>query len=238
MKLYVYADESGAFDKVHNDLFVYGGLVLAGAEAKDDAARRYIAIERKIREANSAHDVHPELKASFMTLKERKRAFQSIKKPGCHQFAVIVNQRALRDEVFDSKKRKQRFLDYALKRGIKRGIVQALREDGIPRESIDSVTVVVDEHSTSTCGEYNLMESINEELRNGMFNPTWQLFFPPVFTHGIPEIPVAYVDSSKVPLVRASDITANWVFMAERDRETYPHAIEALEGRCTLLRLP
>lgn len=53
MKLYVYADESGAFDKVHNDVFVYGGIVLVGADAKADAERRYAAMESRIREATS-----------------------------------------------------------------------------------------------------------------------------------------------------------------------------------------
>ena len=43
VKVYVYADESGTFDKVHNELFVYGGVVLVGAGARDDAARRYSA---------------------------------------------------------------------------------------------------------------------------------------------------------------------------------------------------
>ena len=28
MEIYVYSDESGVFDKVHNELFVFGGLIL------------------------------------------------------------------------------------------------------------------------------------------------------------------------------------------------------------------
>ncbi len=238
MRLYVYADESGAFDKFHNDVFVYGGVVLLGTAAKDNAVRRFLAIEREIIFASADHDPKAELKASQMTLKERKRSFTSIERPGCHQYAAIVDQQALYDAIFDSKRRKQQFLDYALKRAVKSGIVEALRLAGVAKEEVDSVTVVVDEHSTSTDGRYNLQETTDEELRRGMFNFNYRKFFPPVFAHEIPKVKVAYVDSSKVPLIRAADVTANWAYMAERDRASYPHAYEMLKSRATIIRLP
>lgn len=238
MKLYVYADESGAFDKVHNDTFVYGGVVIAGAAAKADAEHRYAAMESRLRESKPGFEDGSEIKASRLDMRSRKRVFASIERPGCHQFAVIVDQKALNDQVFDSKRRKQRFLDYALKRGVKEGILEAMRLNAISPRDVDAISVVVDEHSTSTDGKYNLAESINEELRNGMFNPTWQVFYQPVFGNWLPEIPVSYVDSSKVAMVRAADITANWAFMAERDKETYPKALDLLSTRATVLRLP
>ena len=135
-----------------------------------------------------------------------------------------------------SKRRKQRYLDYALKRGVKSGIVDALRLQGIAASEVDAVSVVVDEHSTSIDGKYNLAESVDEELRCGMFNPTWQTSYPPVFSDWLPKIPVSYVDSSKVAMVRAADVTANWAFMAERDKETYPRAYEML-SKATVLGL-
>lgn len=162
MRLYVYANESGAFDKVHNDWFVYGGLVLVGHEAKTHAERRYIAMEREIIASSDKLHEGDEVKASRMTLRERKRVFRSIARPGCHQFAVIVDQKKCHANIFDSKRRKQRFLDYALKRGVKQGIIDALAIGNIPPSEVDGVRVVVDEHSTSTDGKYNLVESINE----------------------------------------------------------------------------
>lgn len=48
MDLFVYSDESGVFDYLHNDLFVFGGLILLGKEAKEIACRRYIAAEKVI----------------------------------------------------------------------------------------------------------------------------------------------------------------------------------------------
>lgn len=238
MKVYVYADESGTFDKLNNEWFVYGGLVLVGSDAKNDAARKFVSIEREIKNRDRAHDVDAEMKAVSMPLRERKRVFKSINSEGCRRFAVIVNQASLHDGIFDSKRRKQCFLDYALKRSIKEGIVDALRVTNVRASEVDAVSVVVDEHSTSTCGKYNLVESINEELRYGTFNATWNKFFPPVFDASMPKIPVAYVDSSRVPLIRAADITANWVYMAIRDRDKYPDELKSIRRDVTLLELP
>jgi hypothetical protein len=238
MKVYVYADESGAFDKIHNDWFVYGGVVLLGSSAKRDAERRYIAIERKIKRLSVSLDAADEAKASRMTLKERKRAFSSISRLGVYQFAAIVDQKRCHDNVFDSKRRKQRFLDYALKRGIKYGLENALRAEGYRTSDVDAVSVVVDEHSTSTDGKYNLAQSINEELRFGVFSPGWNTFHEPLFSADLPAIPVSYVDSAKVTMVRAADITANWAYMAVRDQLSYPAAYRYLSDRAFVLRLP
>ena len=34
MEIIVYSDESGTFDKIHNDIFVFGGIVFLGTEAE------------------------------------------------------------------------------------------------------------------------------------------------------------------------------------------------------------
>lgn len=238
MRLYVYADESGTFDQRHNRLFVYGGIILAGAAAKEETTCRFIALERSIRDSSRVHAGAPELKASSMTMRERKRAFMSLRNEGCRQFATIVDQTRLREEVFDSKRRKQRYLDYALVRGIEDGIRRILRTGRIARNEVDSVSIVVDEHSASTRGRLDFAESINDALRCGEFDHTWSTFFPPVFSREIPAVSVAYVDSRNVALVRAADITANWAYMATRDKGTYPRAFAALRAQSSLLQLP
>ena len=35
MNFFVYSDESGVFDRVHNDIYVFGGLILTGKEEKE-----------------------------------------------------------------------------------------------------------------------------------------------------------------------------------------------------------
>ena len=45
MDIFVYSDESGVFDVDHNDIFVFGGIILLGKGAKDDCARKYAHAE-------------------------------------------------------------------------------------------------------------------------------------------------------------------------------------------------
>lgn len=49
MDLFIYSDESGVFDKEHNEIYVYGGLIFLGKELKDSYARKYIAAEKVLR---------------------------------------------------------------------------------------------------------------------------------------------------------------------------------------------
>lgn len=45
MNIYIYSDESGVFDKEHNDYFVFGGLILLGKEEKENWSRKYSSIK-------------------------------------------------------------------------------------------------------------------------------------------------------------------------------------------------
>jgi hypothetical protein len=46
MNIYIYSDESGVFDKEHNDYFVFGGLIFLGTEDKENWSRKYSSVER------------------------------------------------------------------------------------------------------------------------------------------------------------------------------------------------
>lgn len=237
MKLFVYADESGVFDKAHDDLFVYGGVIVL-ASRRENSIRQYLALEQDIRAHSNGELDGVELKASYLSMKDRSRVFRLIPHYGCWQFATIVDQTRALDSIYVDKKTKQRFLDYALKRAIKHGVCSLFASKALAKSDVSAISVVVDEHSTSTNGRYNLEESINNEFRFGTYNMTWDQHFSPVFGPSFPPIPVSYVDSARVPLVRAADVTANWVYRAERDKNSYPAALESVCKRVSLLRLP
>ena len=234
MRLYVYADESENFDQAQNDLFVYGGLVVPGDTAKTDIEHQYSAVESSIRQESGKAD---ELKASYLSMRQRKRLYNVVERSSCTQFGFVVNQQKLRGSVFSSKGRKQRYLDWALKMGVKYGILKAMRDGTAPRDEIEGIVVFVDEHSSTTEGIYNLRESINEELRAGMYDSSGR-FHEPVFSTDLPKIPVRYLDSKTVTLIRAADVTANWIFRAERDRDSYPQAMTRIERSAAIHRHP
>ena len=110
MNLFVYSDESGVFDKYHYQFFVFAGLIIPHTANKEMWARKYSSAEKSINSDNKYGD--KELKASKISVKDKNKLFRSLNQ--CYKFAVIVDQSKLLDELFASKKDKQRYLDYEL----------------------------------------------------------------------------------------------------------------------------
>ena len=214
-RLYVYFDESGTRDKAHNKYFVYAGILALGKNAKNEIARKQLALERVIRKEQSI-PLENELKASILDLKTEKR-FIKLSTEKVVRFAVVVYQDRLHEYIFNTKQDKQCYLDYALKIAIKRALLNCFKCGIYKKDDIAAMDVIVDEHSSSTNGKYNLVQTINAEFRTGVWNPQWNHGYSPVFTPSFPEIKVSYVDSASVPQIRIADITANWVYRAYRD---------------------
>ena len=80
MNLFIYSDESGVFDNVHESVYVYGGIILKGREEKGNAERKFIAIENQLRRQNNYLQV--ELKAN--SLKPKDETIFEIWR--CHSF--------------------------------------------------------------------------------------------------------------------------------------------------------
>ena len=122
--------------------------------------------------------------------------------------------------------------------GVKKGVLGVVNRGIASKQDIDQIVVFVDEHSSSTEGKYNLSQSIDEEFRLGMYNPELGTLHDPVFSPSFPKIPVRYLDSRSVTLIRAADITANWIYCAERDRHSYPFAMRSVESTTVLYHHP
>ena len=53
MDIFIYSDESGVFDKKHNDFFVFGGLMFLSKDDKDNFNRKYLNAEKTVRKSES-----------------------------------------------------------------------------------------------------------------------------------------------------------------------------------------
>lgn len=237
MKLYVFADESSVFDHAHNDLFVYGGIIVLGKHNYDAIVNRHQSLERRLRREDPSLKNKPEIKAAYLNLKQRKRLF-NLQAPQCVRFGVVIDQQKVYEQIYQTKQDKQRFLDYALKRGIKHAIESANMSGLISKEDINGISIVVDEHSTATSGKYTFEETVDEEFRRGTYSPNYDTFFPPLFSLNFPRIPVAYCDSKKVVGVRIADITANWIYKAYVDYQNNQQQLQQLLKATVLLHLP
>ncbi len=216
MNIYVYSDESGVFDKEHNEIFVFGGVILLGNEAKEEWSRRYSKVEktlRKIKDVNTDF----ELKATNITNGEKVKLFRSLN--NCYKFGVTIYQNQILSNIFKSKKDKQRYLDYAYKIAVKRAFESLIEQNIISCNDVENLYFYVDEHTTATNGRYELKEVLEQEFKLGTYNREYSKFFPPIFPQ-IKAVDLTYCNSKSKLLIRAADIIANRIFyLAKYDAE-------------------
>lgn len=206
MNIYVYSDESGVFDKAHNQYYVYGGLIFLNKELRDIASRKYLAIERQIA---SNYPRNCELKAATIEGKHKRRLFGVTNR--FIRFGGIIEQNKVNSGFFNHKKSKQRYLDYVYKLSLKNALLYLHKNHNLDLSSIERMTIYTDEHTTATDGIYELREAIYQELHIGTINYEYNKFFPPILDN-LTTVDLKSCDSKKVTLVRAADIVANSIF--------------------------
>lgn len=219
MDIYIYSDESGVFDYVHNDIFVFGGVIFLSKEDKDIESRRFARVEKSLRKCGD-HDEKEELKASKISPKEKTKMFRSLNP--VIKFGAVIKQKRINKNIFNDKKSKQRYLDYAYKIALKRAFEELIDQDMIRPEEVECLHIYIDEHTTATNGRYELRESLEREFKIGTFNWNYMVYFPPIFPN-ITTIDLHFCDSTSVRLVRAADIVANQIHYhaTRRKRDLY-----------------
>ena len=208
MNIFVYSDESGVFDKAHNDIYVFAGIIVLGKENQEIWSRKYSAAETVIQKKNNIPKSE-EIKATTISNGDKGKLFRSLNQ--CYKFSVVIDQKNVLDNIFDSKKDKQRYLDYAYKLAVKKALEDMIKNGIIIPEEIGGLYFFVDEHTTATNGRYELREGLEQELRYGTYNWKYSKHFPPIFPR-IKNVELQFCNSASKLLVRAADIVANKVF--------------------------
>lgn len=230
MDIFVYSDESGVFDVVHNDFYVFGGVLFLSKADKDNVARKYRAIEKNIRNSENLKK-EVEVKATSVRNKSKGKLYRGLN--NCEKFGVIINQNKVHKNIFQSKKHKQRYLDYAYKIAIKRKFEHMIVTGQIDPLKVENIYFCVDEHTTATNGLYELRESMLQEFKDGMFTSDFVSFKEPIFPN-LKTLDVKFCNSSKNTLVRAADIVANKLYYA-----TVNANLEKLnKDKFNIIRLP
>lgn len=208
MDIFVYSDESGVFDPIHNEYFVFSGVICLSKDEKDNCLRKYLGLERELRH-RANYDIDKELKATDITIKEKRKLFNSMK--NIYKFCVIVDQKRVNKNIISNKKTKQRFLDYAFKMGLKNALKSLISQEIIDCNEVKNIYVFCDEHNTATNGRYELQEALFQEFKIGTFNWSYNIYFEPLFKK-INSVNVEFLCSKKQPLIRASDVIANRIY--------------------------
>ena len=208
MNIFIYSDESGVLDKVHNDFFVFGGIIFLDKQCKDVCARKYSHAEKIIRD-KSSYNRSKELKACRITNYEKGKLYRSLNQ--YYKFGIVVNQKKVLDRIFLSTKDKQRYLDYVYKIGVKRCLENLIKLKIIDKSKVENMYFHVDEHTTATNGCYELREALEQEFKHGTYNYDYSKVFPPLFDN-LNHIELKFENSASNYLIRAADIIANRVY--------------------------
>lgn len=216
MNIYIYSDESGVFDKIHNDTYVFGGIIVIENNNKQILSRKYSKAERDIRRSNPKYrDI--ELKATNLSNKDKVKLFRSLNNE--YKFATIINQSKVYDDFYKHKKSKQRYLDYAYKIGVKKAFEQLIKEKVIDPNEVTGLYFYIDEHTTATDGVYELKESLETEFKIGVTNFKYNKVHKPIFKN-LKHLDVKFCNSAKFRLVRSADIIANRVYYLYKNDKT------------------
>ena len=207
MDIFVYSDESGVFDKIHNDFFVFGGLILLGNDEKDIWIRKYAKAENDIR--NGKYSATAELKAYVITNREKGKLYRSLN--NYYKFAVVIDQKEIYNQIFADKKSKQRYLDFAYKIAIRKAFEDLIRRNIVKADEVGRIRFFIDEHTTATNGRYELKEALLQEFKFGTHNFEYMMYHAPIFSN-LNDISLKFCDSKNTTLVRAADIIANKVY--------------------------
>ena len=206
MNIFIYSDESGVFDKIHNEYIDFGRQILLGKDSKEEWERLYRNAEIAI---TPKYQQNQELKASVVSNKDKGKLFRSLNK--CYKFSVVINESKVHEEIFKNKKSKQRYLDYAYKITVKKALQDVINKRIINPNEVENIYFFVHEHTTATDGKYELREALEQELMVGTFNYHYSVFYEPIFPD-LKSLSLEYCNSEKKRLVRAADIIANRVY--------------------------
>lgn len=210
MDIYVYSDESGVFDKRHNDVYVFGGIIFLTKEQKDECARKYSHAERIVRESGK-YEKNCEIKACTITSRQKYGLFRSLNQ--YYKFGAVVYEQNVIDNIFSHKKSKQRYLDYVYKIALKRAFQDLIKQNIVFPSQVENIYIFADEHTTATNGRYELREALEQEFKVGTFNYEFSVFHEPIFTN-LRSVHLEFCNSQSKTLVRAADIIANNLFHA------------------------
>lgn len=208
MDIYVYSDESGVFDKVHNDVYVFGGIIFLSKEQKDECLHKYKHAENIVRD-NGNYDRSSEIKGNNITIKQKYGLFRSLNQ--YYKFGAVIYEKNVTDRIFSDKKSKQRYLDYVYKIALKYAFQRLIKIGIIPPSQVKTIYIYADEHTTATNGRYELKEALEQEFKIGTINYRYNCFYEPIFSD-LKSVQLNFCNSESHTLIRAADIIANNLF--------------------------
>ncbi len=214
----VFSDESGVFDKKHNDFYVFAGLVFIDDESIKVSRKMYKKAESTVRcSSDISSDV--EIKACNISNAAKGSLFRSLN--NFEKFGIVIDQKELVDDIFRSKMTKQRYLDSAFTLAVREKLDVMIRRRIIDPSKVNSLKFCIDNHSNTGDKIYEFRETLEETFKEGIINKEAVYYRKPLFSN-LQSVQIEYCDSKKNVLIRASDIIANKLFFMAVNNDFTP----------------
>ena len=202
--VYFFFDDYGVLHRNEPSVFfIYAGYVFTDKKDLDNAKRKYIATNKRIKKAAG---IDGELKAAVLSNQYKRALFNSIR--NYDSVSVVVEIDRVYDYILDNKKSRCRYKDYILKRCVKHKLLNLIHNGILDPNDDIYLWLNIDEQLTATNGYYDLRDSIQEELQHGIKNFDYGFTHEKVF-YGKVMVDIKYCESKNNYLIQASDIIAN-----------------------------
>ncbi|RRQ83448.1 DUF3800 domain-containing protein, partial [Enterococcus faecium] len=174
-ELHLFFDDSGVLHRnAPNRFFVYAGYAFIGKDNKEIAKRKYKKVVQRIQTKRGNRE---ELKACYLDKSEKYELYRVLKNE--HSMGLTVDIKRVQSNILDHKKSIHRYKDYVLKRLVKEKIKLLINRGLLNPEDDLKLCICVDEQATASNGYYNFEESVYEELKNGVHNFNYGVFYEP-----------------------------------------------------------
>lgn len=209
-EVYICLDDSGKLTKNEN-YSVYGGIVFLSKAEKDKFINEYRSIINDIKCKycnNKCSKICPEIKNTNIKEKDKRRIFNYIKK--YYTTCVILNNQKVYSKIIDDKKSRGRFIDYAIRRLIKKTVSILIKKGYINNNLPMRIIINIDQQSTKSNGYYSLKDGLIEEFKYGIINYNYAKIVKPIIKGNL-EIILKYQNSKNSYVVQAADLIAGTV---------------------------
>lgn len=211
--IYICMDDSGVLSE-NEPYACFGGLVFTSKSTKDKFRKSYYKIVDDLKCGYCDQNMPlcnrkcVEIKNLNLHSNHKRWIMNLIKKE--YAYCVVIENRRVSKYVFESKESKNRFLDYAKKRVIKRVVEDLINKSIIDLNKPVFIEIECDQSNTATNGYFNsLRESVLSELKHGTVGDIWNGLsgFKPTLRE-LTDVSVTFHNSKTNTLVQAADLIA------------------------------
>lgn len=188
-KIFILMDDSGKLNNNENSC-IYGGLFFYSNNDYINFINKYKSVIKSIRckycnkcISNCNKDCIEVKGTTKLKPVHKRQIFNLIKKE--NNFGVFIENKKVYKPIMAEKASRGRYIDYVQKRIIKEIVNYSIKNKYIDPTKQVKLIIKIDDSKTKSNGYYNLVDSIQEELVNGIINYDYATVHKPILNSSL-----------------------------------------------------